>query len=155
MTIAFLDGSLHAGAYTIFRIDLGLSHMPQSLAQIYLHLVFSTKERRPFLVDLPFRTRVHQYLMATCANLDCPPITAGGTADHVHILCHMGRTITVADLIRDLKRESSKWIKAELPGAEDFHWQLGYGAFSVSPVHIPVVKRYINTQDEHHRTVTF
>ena len=129
--------------------------MPQSLAQIHLHLVFSTKERRPFLVDLPFRTRVHQYVMATCTNFDCPPITAGGTADHVHILCHLGRTITVADLIRDLKRESSKWIKTELPGARDFHWQLGYGAFSVSPIHVPAVKRYIHTQDEHHRTVTF
>ena len=129
--------------------------MPQSLAQIYLHLIFSTKDRHPFLTDISFRTRVHQYLVATCTNLHCPPITAGGVADHVHILCHLGRTITVADLVRELKRESSKWIKTELPGGGDFHWQLGYGAFSVSPSHVPVVKEYINSQEEHHRTITF
>ncbi len=115
--IAFQVNTLHADTQSTSRIDLGLSNMPQSLAQIYLHLVFSTKERRPFLTDLPFRTRVHRYLTATCTNLECPPITVGGVADHVHILCHMGRTISVADLIRDLKRESSKWIKKELPGA--------------------------------------
>ena len=129
--------------------------MPQSLAQIYLHIVFSTKDRRPVFSNLPFRQRVHQYLMATCRNLGCPPITVDGVADHVHILCHMGRTTTVADLIRDLKRESSKWIKEELSTAPDFHWQLGYGVFSISPSHVPLVKKYIDTQEEHHQTVTF
>ena len=129
--------------------------MPQSLAQIYLHLVFSTKERRPFLEDAAIRDEMHNYLGGICNNVDCPILCVGGVADHVHLLCRFGRTITVADLVQELKRESSKWVKTKSPGLHDFHWQNGYGAFSISPGHVEPLRTYIATQEEHHRSVSF
>ncbi len=129
--------------------------MPQSLAQIYLHLVFSTKDRRPLLQDRSLRAEVHHYLGGTCNNLDCPVLRVGGVADHVHILCRFGRTITVANLIRELKRESSHWLKTKAAALADFYWQNGYGAFSVSPGHVEAVRMYLANQEEHHRNVTF
>jgi REP element-mobilizing transposase RayT len=129
--------------------------MPQSLAQIYLHLVFSTKHRQPDLTDVDFRERIHAYLAGTCQNLGSPAIKVGGVADHVHILCRLGKTTSVAELVRELKRESSKWIKAENPKLSHFHWQEGYGAFSISPSHVPALTEYIATQEEHHRRTTF
>jgi putative transposase len=129
--------------------------MPQSLAQIYLHVVFSTKDRRPFLQDLAIRDEMHRYLGGVCNRLGCPNLQVGGAADHVHILCKLGRTISVADLVQELKRESSKWVKTKSNALADFHWQNGYGAFSLSPAHVEAVQQYIETQEEHHRTVTF
>ena|ERR1043166_1241626 len=129
--------------------------MPQSLAQIYLHIVFSTKERRPFLHDDTIRDEMHTYLGGICNNLDCPVLRVGGVADHVHILCRFGRTISVADLIQELKRESSKWVKTKPDSLRDFHWQNGYGAFSVSPGHVEPLRSYLANQVEHHRTVSF
>ncbi|MCE9548365.1 MAG: IS200/IS605 family transposase [Planctomycetia bacterium] len=129
--------------------------MPQALAQIYLHLVFSTKGRRPFLQDNDIRDEVHKYLGGTCNNLDCPVLQVGGVADHVHILCRFGRTISVADLIKELKGESSQKIKTLGPNLGEFYWQNGYGAFSVSPSHIEELRSYIRNQEEHHRTETF
>ena len=129
--------------------------MPQSLAQIYLHIVFSTKDRRPTLQDAAIRDEMHNYLGGICNNVGCPILRVGGTADHVHLLCRFGRTITVADLVQKLKRESSKWVKAKSPSLFDFHWQSGYGAFSVSPAHVEASRTYIATQEEHHRVVTF
>lgn len=129
--------------------------MSQSLTQIYLHLVFSTKDRRPFLTDVAFRERTHAYLAGVCNNQDCPSLIVGGVEDHVHILCRFGKTIEVATLIRELKRDSSKWIKVEQPKLCDFHWQAGYGAFSISPSHLVDLKKYIANQVEHHRQETF
>jgi REP element-mobilizing transposase RayT len=129
--------------------------VPQSLAQVYLHVVFSTKERRPFLKDREFRARVHAYLAGTCKNLDSPALIVGGVEDHVHILCRLGKSIEVATLVRELKRESSKWIKAEQPKLSQFYWQAGYGAFSISPSHVTALKEYIANQEEHHRKTTF
>jgi putative transposase len=129
--------------------------MPQSLAQIYLHLVFSTKVRRPFLVDRELRDGLHAYMAGICRNLDSPSIRIGGTADHVHVLCYLSRTHTVAETIRDLKRDSSKWIKEQASELADFHWQDGYGAFSVSPSHVEALDAYILRQEEHHRSESF
>lgn len=129
--------------------------MPQSLAQIYLHIVYSTKHRKPFLKDHAFRDRTHRYLAGVCTNLKSPALIVGGAEDHVHILCRFGRNIEVADLIRDLKRDSSKWIKSDQPRLAEFHWQQGYGAFSVSPAHIDALKKYIAKQETHHRHETF
>jgi putative transposase len=129
--------------------------MPQSLAQIYLHLVFSTKERRPFLEDPTLRDQMHIYLGGICNNIDCPILCVGGVADHVHLLCRFGRTTTLANLIQELKRDSSKWIKTKSDSLTDFHWQNGYGAFSISPTHVEAVRSYIANQEDHHRTVTF
>jgi putative transposase len=129
--------------------------MPQSLAQIYLHLIFSTKDREALLVDKVFRERVHAYLAGTCQKYQSPALIVGGVADHVHILNRLGRTIDLATLIRELKRESSKWVKENEPKLRGFHWQAGYGAFSASPSHVEVLIEYIKNQEDHHRTVTF
>ncbi len=129
--------------------------MPQSLAQIYLHIVFSTKERRPYLQNSTIRDETHKYLGGTCKNLDCPVLRVGGVGDHVHILCRLGRTISVADLVKELKRESSKWLKTKSPDLGDFYWQNGYGAFSVSPSHVEPLRTYIANQAEHHHTQSF
>ena len=129
--------------------------MPQSHAQIYLHLVFSTKERRPFVQDDETRLRLHDYVGGTCRELGCPSLRVGGVEDHVHILCLFGRSITVADLIRETKRESSKWIKDKGRDLSQFQWQAGYGAFSVSPSHVDRLTVYIDNQEEHHKTESF
>ncbi len=129
--------------------------MSQSLVQIYVHLVFSTQYRRPFFPDKALRERVHAYLLGICRNLDCPTLRVGGVEDHVHVLCRFGKSIELKDLMRDLKRDSSSWIKTQDPKLADFHWQAGYGAFSVSPSHVDALVRYIENQEEHHRRETF
>lgn len=128
--------------------------MPQSLVQIYVHLVFATKDRKPFLRDKQFRERCHAYLAGACKGQACPSLQVGGVEDHVHLLVRLGKTVDVATLIRELKRESSKWAKAE-SNLGDFHWQSGYGAFSISPSHVETVIKYIRNQEEHHRTESF
>src|SRR5262249_52286188 len=95
------------------------------------HIVFSTKDRRPFLEEKAIRDEMHNYLGGICNNVGCPILRVGGVADHVHLLCRFGRTITVADLVQELKRESSKWVKTKSATLRDFHWQNGYGAFSL------------------------
>ena len=107
------------------------------------------------LEDPLFRDRTHRYLAGICNNLDTPALAIGGVADHVHLLCRLGKTVDVAALIRDLKRDSTKWVKAEDPKLSEFHWQQGYGAFSVSPAHIDALTAYINHQVEHHRQESF
>ncbi|MGQ0635765.1 MAG: IS200/IS605 family transposase [Planctomycetaceae bacterium] len=129
--------------------------MPQSFAQIYLHVVFSTKGRTPYLQDRAIRDELHRYLGGTCNNLGCPVLRVGGVADHVHILCLLGRTITISDLVKELKRDSSQWLKTKGPALAEFYWQNGYGAFSVSPSHVEDVREYIAKQEEHHRVTTF
>jgi len=129
--------------------------MPQSLVQIYLHIIFSTKHRRPFLEDKKVRERTHAYLVGACRNLECPSLIVGGVADHVHLLTRHSKNITVADFLRELKRQSSKWVKTIDPVLSAFHWQNGYGAFSVSPSQVEVVKSYIAKQEEHHLRRSF
>jgi len=129
--------------------------MPQSLAQIYLHVVFSTKERRPFLQQSTSREEAFRLLGGICNNHDCPVLRVGGVADHVHILCRLGRTISISELIRELKRESSPALKMKSPELHDFYWQNGYGAFSVSPENVDTVLNYIVNQEEHHKKETF
>jgi hypothetical protein len=75
--------------------------------------------------------------------------------DHVHILCRLSKNVAVSDLVRELKRDSSAWIKTEQPTLADFHWQAGYGAFSISPSHVEALREYIQNQEEHHRRETF
>jgi putative transposase len=129
--------------------------MPQSLAQIYVHIIFSTKRREPLLLDDGCRTQAHAYLAGICQQLESPAIQIGGVADHVHILNPLGRMIDVATLVREIERDSSKWIKENDPRLTGFHWQAGYGAFSVSPSHVNALVRYIEEQKAHHRTVSF
>ena len=129
--------------------------MPQSLSAVYLHLVFSTKDRHPFLRDPALRAETHAYLGGVSKQLDCAPVIIGGVDDHVHILASHARTITQADWVKELKRVSSLWIKQRDPSLRDFAWQSGYGIFSVSASNIEAVERYIANQEEHHRKTTF
>ena len=129
--------------------------MSQSLTQIYLHIVFSTKHRKPFLKDDDHRGRTHAYLAGICRNLKCPSLIVGGVEDHVHILCRLSKNIEVATFLGELKRDSSKWVKTVSPHLNDFYWQQGYGAFSISPSHVEGLKAYIADQIEHHRHESF
>ncbi|HRI86871.1 MAG TPA: IS200/IS605 family transposase [Candidatus Hydrogenedentes bacterium] len=129
--------------------------MPQSLARIYLHLVFSTKERRPYLSDDTVRAEMHAYLGGTLKGLDADVIAVGGVADHVHLLHTFGRTDVIADMVRDLKHGSSKWVHERFPQVGDFRWQTGYAVFSVSHSLVPQVKRYVQNQAAHHHKKSF
>ena len=129
--------------------------MSQSLAQIHLHIVFSTTDRRAFLQNADIRHEMHKYLGGTCNNLGSPVLRVGGVSDHIHILCRLERSTTVADLVKELKRVSSQWLKTKAPELADFYWQNGYGAFSVSPGHVEVLRHYIDNQEEHHNKETF
>ena len=129
--------------------------MGQSLAQIYVHIIYSTKNRTPFLQNTEFQSHLHAYLAGICQNQGCPALAIGGVEDHVHILCRLGKTIDVATLLREQKRSSSLWIKTERTDLQNFQWQDGYGAFSVSPSHVEDLKKYIANQAEHHRRETF
>ena len=127
--------------------------MPQSLAQIYLHLVFSTKDRQPLLAA-EIQPRLHAYLAGTLNAISCPAIQVGGMPDHVHLLLRLSSTIPVADVVKAAKIESSKWMK-ENANQPQFAWQAGYGVFSVSASQVESVTQYITNQAEHHRTRTF
>ena len=129
--------------------------MPQSLSAVYIHLVFSTKDRRPFLRDPRVRTQLHAYLGGVSKTLECPSLIVGGVEDHVHMLCRFGRTITQADWVKEVKRVSNIWLKEQGPDYADFEWQGGYSDFSVSKSNLEQVTHYISAQDEHHKKVTF
>src|SRR3954469_22995467 len=124
--------------------------MPQSLSAVYIHLIFSTKERRPLLRDKTRRDALHAYMGGISKTLECPPILIGGVEDHVHLLCRFGRTITQADWVKELKRVSNGWLKDQDRTFADFEWQGGYSDFSVSPSNLEQVKTYISNQEQHH-----
>jgi REP element-mobilizing transposase RayT len=128
--------------------------MPQSLAKVYVHLVFSTKNREPLLVD-EWREELFRVLGGTAHNLDCPSLLVGGMADHVHLLLNLGRTITIAEAVGKIKSTSSLWVNQTRGLPHDFHWQAGYGAFSVSQSNVEAVRDYIRRQPEHHKKQSF
>jgi putative transposase len=129
--------------------------MPQSLSNVLLHVIFGTKDRMPFLENKKRRIELHAYLTGTLAEIECPSLIVGGVADHVHVLCRLSRTLTIAGLTEAMKTESSKWVKRQEVGGAPFYWQNGYAAFSVSPTNAEQVKRYIKNQESHHRKQTF
>ncbi|OFY63898.1 MAG: transposase [Bacteroidetes bacterium RIFCSPLOWO2_02_FULL_36_8] len=128
--------------------------MAQSLSKVYIHQVFSTKYRQHILSPV-IQPKLFNYLSGIYNNLECYPVKIGGFTDHVHILSILSKKITIIKLLEEVKKNSSKWIKTM--GAEfiNFHWQDGYGAFSVNPAEISVVSDYIERQEEHHRKVNF
>ena len=128
--------------------------MPQSLTQLYAHLIFSTKYRQPLLAPA-FRPRVHAYLAAIIRDLQSPWVVVGGIADHVHILFDMGKMVAPATFVERVKRESSKFIKTLSHPLQNFYWQRGYGMFSVSPKDRDAAEHYVRTQEEHHRHRSF
>ena len=129
--------------------------MPQSHAQVWLHIVFSTKDRRPFLRDSLNRQDMYRMLSHHVKENGCASASVGGHIDHVHLLVGLSRTITIAKRVEKIKTETSKWAKKSIDGAQNFSWQSGYGAFSVSHSRRDAVDRYIRNQAEHHGTVTF
>ncbi len=128
--------------------------MPQSLANILVHLTFSTKDRRPD-IHPDVEGDLHGYLAAICRDHGCPAIEVGGTADHVHICLRLSRTMTIAGLVQEVKTSSSKWIKTKGDRYRFFSWQAGYGAFSIGQSSLDALRRYITTQKEHHRERDF
>ena len=126
--------------------------MPQSLARVLVHLVFSTKNREPY-IGADARDRTFAYLGGALNSLDCPVLAVGGMPDHVHLLFGLARTLPLSKVVEELKKQSSKWAKEHVHPA--FYWQNGYGAFSVSPSNSPQVVEYIRDQEEHHRGKTF
>jgi putative transposase len=129
--------------------------MPQSLSAVYIHLVFSTKDRRPFLRDKATRDALHAYLGSVSKQLDCIPLLIGGVEDHVHILARFSRTISQAEWVKELKRVSNGWLKEQGHEHAGFEWQGGYADFSVSQSNLETVKQYIAKQEEHHRKIGF
>jgi len=129
--------------------------MPQSLAQVWLHIVFSTKERRTFLQDESLRTEMFKMLAHQVKEQNCVSASVGGHIDHVHLLVGFSRTLTIAKLVERVKAETSKWAKKQNAGSPVFQWQSGYGAFSVSHSRRNFVDEYIRRQKEHHQAASF
>lgn len=128
--------------------------MPQSLSKVYVHITFSTKNRKD-LIDENIEARLYEYLGGTCKGLGCPPIQVGGYKNHVHILCILSKKIAQVKLLEEVKKQSSKWIKTQGERYKKFYWQDGYGIFSVNPSEIDVVIKYIQNQKEHHQKRSF
>jgi putative transposase len=128
--------------------------MPQSLSKVMIHIVFSTKNREPWL-DRDVRPRMHAYLATICREFGAELVRVGGTADHVHIVTTLPRTVTQAELVEPIKKASSKWSKSLDARYRGFFWQRGYSAFSVSPSQLDAVLQYVETQQDHHRKRTF
>ena len=130
--------------------------MPQSLAQIYIHMVFSTKNRTPWLRDRGLRDELYAY-MATILrdNVDSPALIINGIEDHIHALVRFSRRFAVMKVMQEAKTETSKWLKRQLVDGPDFAWQAGYGAFSVSASLAEDVKKYIRNQEHHHQRRSF
>jgi REP element-mobilizing transposase RayT len=128
--------------------------MPQSLARLHIHLVFSTKNREPLIAD-PVRDSLHRYMASVLQKLGCVPVLINSVEDHAHLLFDLARTISISQAVEEVKKSSSKWIKTQGPEFAGFAWQAGYGAFAVSESNVETVRTYIANQREHHRTKTF
>jgi len=123
--------------------------MPQSLLKILVHIVFSTKDRQD-LITPEIEPRLYAYIRGIIENNKGRMLIAGGIANHIHLLVSIGR-IDIGELIGDIKRDSSSWIKQQGQEFSRFYWQRGYGAFSVGQSQVPTVTRYIANQREHHK----
>ena len=128
--------------------------MPQSLARLHIHLVFSAKNRERIITD-DVRSPLHAYMATVLQNLGCAPVLINSVEDHAHLLFDLARTISISQAVEDVKKSSSKWIKTQGPEFAGFAWQAGYGAFAVSESNVETVRAYIANQREHHRTKTF
>ncbi len=127
--------------------------MPSTHLSLHYHVVFSTKDRAPLIRDA-WRDRLHAFMGGVLKTSEAVPEAIGGVADHVHLLIGLRATVRLADVIRDLKSVSSKWVHDEISD-RSFAWQEGYGAFTVSTSQRELVKDYIARQEEHHRRRSF
>ena len=129
--------------------------MPQSLASVYLHVVFSTKHRQPFLKSPAIRKELYAYMATVLHEFECPALLINGVEDHIHILNALSRNLAVKKMIEQVKTSTSKWIKGKGAAYRGFYWQAGYGVFSVSESKKEDVLRYIENQEQHHKRQTF
>src|SRR3984893_7322331 len=127
--------------------------MPQSLSRILLHLIFSTKNRESYFANPIVRTYLPAYLAPTANHLGSPAICVGGVADHVHVACSLGRTLSVATLVAKLKVSSNQAVRERY--LSQFSWQNGYAAFSVAESTLEAVTQYVSNQEAHHKSITF
>jgi len=128
--------------------------MPQSLSHVIVHVIFSTKNREPW-IGAHVRERLHAYLATVSRDNGAFVYRVGGVADHVHMVCTLPRTVSQSDLLEEVKKHSSRWIKELDPRLASFAWQRGFGIFSVSPSRLADVIAYVEAQEEHHRQLTF
>mgnify|MGYP000887653131 FL=1 len=128
--------------------------MSQSLSCVLLHIIFSTKDKYPF-IQPDIETDLFSYTAAIARKQGCPAIIINGMPDHIHVFCNLSRTITIAQLVEEVKTSTSKWIKSKSPDYQKFQWQTGYGVFSVSQSKMMTVKGYVENQKEHHRMQSF
>jgi REP element-mobilizing transposase RayT len=128
--------------------------MSQSLSSIKVHLVFSTKSRLPWLTD-DIRGECHHYLAGVAHNCGSQVHEIGGISDHVHLLLTLPKTVALSKMVEMLKTSSSKWLKSKNNRMQQFAWQSGYGAFSVSESQTERVRRYIQDQERHHRVAGY
>lgn len=126
--------------------------MPQSLSKIYVHIVFSTKNKQNIIAE-DFREELQKYIIGCLSDLKSYTEEIYINPDHLHVLCTLPRTITIAQLVSKIKAPSSKWLKPKV--VANFEWQDGYAAFSVSASNVNAVKKYILNQPEHHKAVLF
>ena len=127
--------------------------MSQSLSKLYIHLTFSTKARMP-MIDKSIQDDLHSYLAGTFKSMERPALIINSVPDHIHALFRMSKNVSLAKIIEQLKKSSSKWMK-ENTGNKSFYWQTGYGAFSVSSSKIKTTTRYIARQEEHHQHLSY
>jgi len=128
--------------------------MSQSFVQIYVHIVFHTKDNVK-LIREEIEDELFSYLGGILKNIKSIPLQIGGTSDHIHILCTLPKTMTPAELAEEVKKSSSKWIKTKGEHYRNFYWQDGYGGFSISKSAIDSVKEYILNQKKHHQKYSF
>ena len=127
--------------------------MSQSLSKLYIHLTFSTKARKPMIHE-SIRDDLHSYLAGTFKRLDSPALIINSVPDHIHALFRMSKNISLAKIVEEVKKGSSKWMK-ENTDTPSFYWQTGYGAFSVSSSKIETTTRYIARQEIHHQRLSY
>jgi REP element-mobilizing transposase RayT len=128
--------------------------MAQTLASLLIHIIFSTKNREQ-LITPEIEPELFAYIGGILKNHESRLLDAGGTADHVHLLVSQSKNIALSSLMKDVKKDSSSWIKTKDRRYRDFHWQDGYGAFSIRQADTPELNKYIAGQKEHHRKRTF
>jgi putative transposase len=128
--------------------------MPQSLSSVLIHLVFSTKNRQPLITET-IESELYKYLAGIFRNNGSPSLLIGGDNNHIHTLFALSRSGSIAQLVKEVKSSSSKWIKGIGDEFQHFQWQTGYGAFSIGESGVECLKDYISNQKEHHRRSSY
>lgn len=128
--------------------------MANSYLQVYVHYVFSTKNREPF-IDSRMEAKLWKYMAGVAKSNNLNPIIINGTENHAHVLVSLPSTITIAKAIQQIKGASSFWMNNNLDEISDFEWQVGYGAFSIAYTNLKNTITYIKNQKEHHKTQSF